>query len=256
MRNETKFEKNYDVIHRKQLSNVSWAEIKEIADKGLAEKTFRVGDEKIIELTTGEQVTLVILGFNHDVKKNGNLAAITFGTKNMIDGRFEYASWNKKDNHNNWQDSKIRKFYLKRFENLLPNDLSVNIATINKVTIVGKNSTDIVKTTEKLFLPSLAEILSEQAIKESNIYYIKDSATTYLKEGKQYEYWKIKISKLVPNNYNKALVKYTNEGCASDWWLRSPCIDYSELSLYISTVGTIDAEYSRESYSVSFCFCI
>lgn len=43
-----------------------WATIAEESEKGNAQKYFAVGDEKTIELTTGEEITLVILGFNHD----------------------------------------------------------------------------------------------------------------------------------------------------------------------------------------------
>lgn len=48
-------------------AKATWGEISAIANSGNARDYFDVGEEKTITLTTGEEVTLVILGFNQDI---------------------------------------------------------------------------------------------------------------------------------------------------------------------------------------------
>lgn len=62
----------------------SWSDIAALSESGSADKYFSVGDEKTISLTTGEQVTLVILGFDHDDLTGGGKAGMTIGMKNLL----------------------------------------------------------------------------------------------------------------------------------------------------------------------------
>ena len=70
------------------LESTSWTQIKELGYSGLADRFFSVGDEKTITLTTGEVVTAVILGFNHDkdsYKSTANILPISFGLKDCLE---------------------------------------------------------------------------------------------------------------------------------------------------------------------------
>ena len=80
-----------------------WAEIAEISKSGAAATTFKVGDERTIELTTGEEVTLVILGFNHDDLQSGGKAGITIGMKELLTTRYAMNSSNT--NAGGWDSS-------------------------------------------------------------------------------------------------------------------------------------------------------
>ena len=62
----------------------SWSDIAALSESGSADKYFSVGDEKTISLTTGEQVTLVILGFDHDNLTGGGKAGMSIGMKNLL----------------------------------------------------------------------------------------------------------------------------------------------------------------------------
>lgn len=46
---------------------------------------FSVGDEKVISLSTGEEVCLQIYGFNKQIKTDGDIAPITIGTKDLLE---------------------------------------------------------------------------------------------------------------------------------------------------------------------------
>ena len=60
------FKDKYGVVVGKSLNDYTWQEIKEAANEGYADKIFKIGDTKTIELYTGETIEVVIVGFNHD----------------------------------------------------------------------------------------------------------------------------------------------------------------------------------------------
>lgn len=62
----------------KKFKDCTWEEIKEIAKSGKAEEVFEVGNEKIITLKNGEELTIAICGFNQDTDEKGNALPITF----------------------------------------------------------------------------------------------------------------------------------------------------------------------------------
>jgi len=68
------------------LETASWEEINQIAQSGKASEYFYVGETKKMTLTTGEVITFVILGFDHDDLADGSgKAKITFGMEQLID---------------------------------------------------------------------------------------------------------------------------------------------------------------------------
>lgn len=101
------FEEQYGIAtRRKNIENMTWQEIAEIAATGEAQRHFKIGDTKDIVLYTGERVKAVILGFNHDVlSENGRAAdktaGITFGLKDLLDGEYEMNE--KNTNTGGWE---------------------------------------------------------------------------------------------------------------------------------------------------------
>ena len=87
-------------------TTAEWDDISRIAAAGDAQKFFNVGDEKTVELSTGEVITLVILGFNHDDLTSGGKAPITIGMKNLLATRYAMNSSNT--NAGGWDQSKMR----------------------------------------------------------------------------------------------------------------------------------------------------
>ncbi len=228
----------------------TWSVIEEYSKKGTADKVYSIGDEKTIELTTGEQVTLVILGFNHDYKATGGTAGITIGMKGLLNDKYKWLTVD--DNSCSWKDSYIRTNTMKKLFSLLPNDLQEVIKAVLKKTNIHNDSIEIVTTEDKLWLLSIAEIYSHKAIENSLWNEIRENCKIYNDEGEQYEYWKNKIHDQDPHNGSIELEKSN-----IDWWTRTPFATITSNGIwYVNHVGMINSSYKIPYYGVSFCFCI
>lgn len=220
-------------------SKASWGQIAALSEGGSASKYFSVGDEKTIELTTGEEITLVILGFNHDDLASGGKAGITIGMKNLLATRYAMNSSNT--NAGGWDQSKMRTETMQTLLAQLPSDLRNSIKQVNKKATAGGASTTITTSSDKLFLFSEVEI---------------DGTTTagYADEGEQYEYWKtIKDGTVAADR-----IKYLSNGGGSaySWWLRSPSVSTSTHFRCISSTGVVYHSGASLAYGVSFGFCV
>ena len=230
------FEEQYGIAtRRKNIENMTWQEIAEIAATGEAQGHFKIGDTKDVVLYTGERVKAVILGFNHDVlSQNGRAAdktaGITFGLKDLLDGEYEMNE--DFGNAGGWKKSKMRNVYMPRFLSLLPAELRDVIKPVVKLTGTGGGSDDATSTDDKLFLLSQAEVCG-------------DSTYTADGEGEQYEYFK-----------DAANVVKRRGGSASSWWLRSPSVSISTDFRYFSSTGTVNINAASSTYGVSFGFCV
>lgn len=220
-------------------ANSGWAIIAEESEKGNAQEYFAVGDEKTIELTTGEQVTLVILGFNHDDLTSGGKAGMTIGMKNLLATQYNMNS--SRTNVGGWDQSKMRTETMQTLLSQLPPDLQAVIKNVDKKATAGNKSTTITTSSDKLFLFSKVEI---------------DGTTEaeYADEGEQYEYWKtVKDGKDFADR-----IKYLSNGggSAKDWWLRSPYVTYSTYFRCVISFGDFSGGDADYACGVSFCFCV
>ena len=220
---------------------LGWSEIAEISESGKASEYFSVGDEKTIELTTGEQVTLVILGLDHDDLTSGGKAGITIGMKELL--ATTYAMNSSPTNTGGWDESEMRTSTMVTLLSQLPSDLQSVIKQVNKKATAGDSSNSIITSTDKLFLFSEVEI---------------DGTTSsgYASEGEQYEYWKtVKDGKTSVDR-----IKYLSngDGSANAWWLRSPYLTWSSSKFfqYVSSTGILTSTGVTNTYGVSFAFCI
>ncbi len=219
-------------------ATAEWGDISRIAAEGGAQKYFNVGDEKTVELSTGEVITLVILGFSHDDLTSGGKAPITIGMKNLLATRYRMNSSNT--NAGGWDQSKMRTETMQTLLSQLPSDLQAVIKSVDKKATAGSASTTITTSSDKLFLFSEVEI---------------DGTTSsgYASEGEQYEYWKtVKDGKTSADR-----IKYlSNGGSAGIWWLRSPFVSNSNYFRCINSTGGVGHSYASITYGVSFGFCI
>lgn len=215
-------------------ANSDWTTIAELSENGQAQSFFNVGDEKTIELTTGEEVTLVILGFDHDDLTSGGKAGITIGMKNLL--ATQYAMNSSYTSEGGWDQSEMRTETMQTLLEQLPSDLQAVIKSVKKKATSGGGSTTIKTSSDKLFLFSEVEI---------------DGTTeaVYADEGEQYEYWKtVAINR----------IKYLPNGRPDDWWLRSPVVSSSGFFRYIYQSGSVSSSgsYSYSNEGVSFGFCV
>ena len=249
--------KNY-----KSFAEESWENIAEAAATGEAQNYFNVGDEKTIELTTGEQVTLVILGFNHDDLTSGGKAGISIGMKNLLATIYPMNSSNT--NVGGWNNSAMRTSTMATLLSQLPSDLQSVIKPVNKKATNGGGSssspvTAITTSSDNLWLLALAEVYSKASIEGSTISDILNNAAEYEAEGEQYDYY---YNLIGDNNggtrTNAALTKYLSNGTglAYSWWLRSPLISNSTHFRIITSNGSVSNIDAAGSYGVSFGFCI
>lgn len=235
----------------------SWAQIAALSESGAAKTYFSVGDEKTIELTTGEEITLVILGFNHDDLTGGGKAGITIGMKNLLATTYRMNATST--NAGGWNNSQMRTSTMATLLSQLPADLRNVVKQVNKKATAGGTSQSITTSADKLFLLAMSEIFSATSIENSATSTIADYADAYNAEGTQYEYYRNLIG---DNNggttANANLIKKLSNGggSANFWWLRSPSVSISASFRYVTSAGSVGSSYAGYACGVSFGFCV
>ena len=164
------------------LESATWEEINRIAQEGEASQYFYIGEEKKITLSTGEEVSMVILGFDHDDLADGTgKAKITFGMKHLLSTKL-YLETGK---HDAWSSSilyeKTRDIY-----SMLPSDVQAVIKRVTKKSLYDisytNKSGELDTSTDTLFLLSLSEIGdSEYTPTTSEIYEYYDTVGSLIK---------------------------------------------------------------------------
>lgn len=235
----------------------SWAQIAALSESGAAKTYFSVGDEKTIELTTGEEITLVILGFNHDDLTGGGKAGITIGMKNLLATTYRMNATST--NAGGWNNSQMRTSTMATLLSQLPADLRNVVKQVNKKATAGGTSQSITTSADKLFLLAMSEIFSATSIENSATSTIADYADAYNAEGTQYEYYRNLIG---DNNggttANANLIKKLSNGggSAHSWWLRSPSVGTSSYFRYVTSTGGVSGNSASATCGVSFGFCV
>ena len=217
----------------------SWSDIAALSESGSADKYFSVGDEKTISLTTGEQVTLVILGFDHDDLTGGGKAGMTIGMKNLLATTYRMNA--TATNEGGWDESEMRTSTMATLLSQLPSDLQGVIKQVNKKATAGGASTSITTSADKLWLLAEVEV---------------DGTTSagYADEGEQYEYWKtVKDGTVAADR-----IKYLSNGSGSAiiWWLRSPYVASSAYFRAFYSTGSVSYGSAISTRGVSFGFCV
>lgn len=234
-------------------------QIEAIASAGLASEYFNVGDETNIELTTGEVITVVILGFNHDDLSDGSgKAPISIGMKNLLATTYRMNA--TATNEGGWDESEMRTSTMNTLFNLLPPSWKNIIKTVNKKATAGSQSENITTSADKLWLLAMSEIFSATSIENSSTSTIANYADAYNAEGTQYKYYENLIG---DNNggtgTNSLLIKKLSNGSGSAyaWWLRSPYVSSSSSFRYINSSGSVNNyNVANLTYGVSFGFCV
>ncbi len=218
-------------------ATATWAQIEAISKSGKAASAFKVGDEKTITLTTGEEVTLIILGFNHDNLTAGGKAGITLGMKDLLATRYPMNSSNT--NAGGWTSSAMRTSTMQTLLGQLPDEVKAVIKPVNKLTSAGEQSTTINTTSDSLFLLSEIEVFGTRSYSVAG-------------EGTQYAYYRD-----IANTTAKRVKKLSNgTGSANSWWLRSPGASYSALFCVVDYIGLADVSIAGYSSGVAFGFCV
>lgn len=174
----------------KSFAETSWSDIAKLSDSGYAASVFKVGDEKQITLTTGEIVTMVILGFDHDdLASGGGKAGITLGTKNSLATSYAMNSASKTYDGNSgynaggWLNSDMRNTTMPLIKGYLPSEVQDVIKTVKKKTSKGTQLSTLLETEDDLFLFSQEEVMGTINLGTTG-------QNSFSGEGIQYEYFK------------------------------------------------------------------
>ena len=214
------------------LEEMSWGDIKAVADAGLAESYFNIGDKKTMTFGSTSYIT-VISDFNHDDKADDTgKAPISMLLKNCLSSNAAMNSSNT--NSGGWGSCNRRGALQSTTFNTLPEELRNVICPVKKKTSAGNQSTTINTTTDTLFLLSEVEVFG---------------STTYsvAGEGSQYPIFTDNASRVK---------KLGDTGSATIWWLRSPYASSSTGFCYVSTDGSASLNGASSSFGLCFGFCI
>lgn len=220
----------------------SWATIAAASADGTASTKYKVGNEKTITLTDGEEVTLQIWGFNHDNLADGSgKAGITLGMKNLL--ATTYAMNSSNTNSGGWEASRMRTTTMPAILATLPEDLQAVIKEVSKQSSEGGSNADALDTTtDKLFLFSVKEITG------ANTYSLDG-------EGTQYDFWKTLLNNgaFAPSRIKRLS---NGDGNASYWWARSAYSGSSASFCHFDTSGSVTNYTANNSSGVCLGFCI
>lgn len=225
----------------------SWKRIAKISEAGIASQIFKVGDERKVTLTTGEEITLVILGFNHDKLPGGRKAGMTIGLKDVLNTTYQFNSTGT--NEGSWYSSLMYSNVMQTLFYQLPLDLQLVVKEVEKKSIIREQGA-ITSGPNKLFLLSMSEIFSTSSIENSSFYYINQYSVYYKNEEEQYDYWKNLIGDSDSGTENSALIK------SRWWWLRTVYMSETTAFWYVNPSGRITGGIADASIGVLYAFCI
>jgi hypothetical protein len=196
---------------------------------------WNIGDTIDITLTTNEVITMRIIGFNHDNKSDGSgTAGITLEMVNCLNTKYSLRS--DYTNAGGWKDTKLRTETLPTIKATLPTEWQSIIKLVDKKSTNGggTNFTEVVTTSDDLFLLSQVELINEIGYAQS------------IEEGAVYEYWNGKANYIRRKKVGSSF---------SDWWLRS-CGKQPSYFIYVNSAGNGQTSWGNSSYGISFAFCV
>ena len=198
---------------------------------------YRIGDTKTIKLTTGEELTLEIWGFNHDDKADGSgKAGITFGMRDlMANTRTINAGIT---NAGGWPATDLRTWLHSTVIARLPQQLQDVLLEVVKLSTAGSASSNIISSNNRLFLFAHREI-----------------SGTFEQEGARYEYWQTVRNGSIASNRIKRLANGTG---ASAWWFTRKARTENVFGFRLFLNGGEDSGSgtSMNPSGVCFGFCV
>ena len=223
----------YPFVVGNTLENTTWGNIADVSKFGQAPNYWKVGDRKKI-IVNGVTYAAQIIGFDHDTlttaEGSRTKAGITFQLVDCLS--ISYPMNSSDDNYNGWRGSKMRTSTMPMLLNQLSSDLKSVLKFVNKVTSVGKNSSSLETTSDKLFLLSEIEVFGTTQF-------------SYVGEGEQYEYYAT----------GNSAIKNVND-YANFWWERSPGLNFITGFCCVKDDGLSFRSTASLTRGVSFGFCV
>ena len=242
-----------DILGGVALGDMTPAQIKMVADLGLAQNFFNIGDAVTIPLSafthpvTGaaipaQNATFEIWGFDHDDKADGSgKAPITFGMRDLLG---QNARINPTDtNTGGWNATEMRTAFMGAVLNAMPQAWRDIIAPVTKLTANngsqnGVGAANIVPSTDSVFLFSQNEISTS-------------TASVIAGEGSLYEFWTNRQA-----NADRIKRMSNGAGAAAWWWWRSPLSTTTVTFRIASTTGIGGNGIASNAGGLCLGFCV
>ena len=211
---------------------------------------WNIGDIKTETLSTGEEIQVRIIDFNHDTLSNDHStkAGITMQMVNCLATRYPINSSNT--NKGGWGASKMRTETMPTIKATLSQDLQNVIKLVDKKAANGGGSNYSATETlnDDLFLLAGVEIFGSK----DGYGNAKDGAN----EGTQYAYWQGKTA-------NDRIKKYDKNGDSISetetyWWERSSFYNLNQYFCAVGSTGEAKGDQAGSTYprGVAFGFCV
>lgn len=217
-------------IVQEPLETLTWGEIKQRVESGLARDLWHIGEYKSMRLRSGELVTVRIIGFDQESYEIKH--TVTFESIFTLDETVPMV--HQGEASGGWKASSLRKWLNGPFYDLLPEDLRDVIHPVVKDSYTGGLATDRNTTLDRIFILSEAEIFGR------GIYSRGD-------EGPWYEW------------YRQPGVSYTRRDSAGHLtcaWTRSPEANSDEYGCVIRPGGAPGSIGVTSSVRTTFAFCL
>ena len=247
----------------KTLNNYTWTEIQQIAQAGVGDDYFNVGDRKAVTLNgsiygvsySGTRYCYII-GFNHNAAKEGNNTIhFMFGTDALSGGNYKafihkYETYGNVDTFNmnkassnknagGWASCTMRNTTLPLLKNILPADLRAVLKKVNKYTDntgYSNIAASVTATQDDIFL------LSEYEVQGA-----RTNANQYEQNyQQQYEFYRLGGNKIMKHDNNNAI----------PWHLRSPVYNGNSSFCAVSATGSASWHKASQSYGLVPCFVV
>lgn len=210
-------------ITRHSSMRASWSDIAAEIRSGHGYRVLGQDDIVTFTLKNGEQAAVQVVAVDHYERNSMLFLFVDCPTESVMNDR--------NTNAGGWHDSKMRKKLNEDSIKLLPDDLVEVIKPRIITQILGGRRYE---STDKLWLPSLTEVLGEQ-----------ERCRDCDFGDKQFPAF----------NTPKKRVKMLNK-VTSSWWLRSPYASSSTFFCLVGSYGTSFINYASSSSGVAFGFCI
>ena len=220
----------------------SWEKIVEMAENGTATEKLKLGDFKDVELSSGEIITVMVVGFNHDRLSSDTTTAtgITFGMVGVLENKY-YVN-GVAQNTGGWERTAIREQLANEILPLFPQVLQNGIKSVNKRSndaSYTSMATRVITTSDKLWLFSPVEINNTPA-------------DYYKLEGKQYEYWKT----IKDGTKAQDRIKLDKDGNPIGWWTRSASFGSGGGFHLFDENGNYSSNSADKYYGICIGFCV
>lgn len=210
-------------------ADATWEQIIAACQRRNVPDSWLVGDSKPMTIY-GNDYRIDIIGKTHDVYADGSgTAPLTFQMHDCYGTTIVMNSTGT--NVGGWTDCHMRSTGLPSIKRGMPPEVQAALKKVNKLTSKGNQISQIIATSDDLFLLSEVEVFG-------------DVTYSLVGEGAQYEYYAA----------GNSTVK-NRDGAAIYWWERSPRLTNATSFCIVSTSGAAGSASGSASRGVACAFC-